>query len=83
MTTLLSEDTFIIRTPDDMPYRQAWIIEDKHYIEFTLKGCSNQMVYLGESVFESTDRNGILITYGANGNSETIITRYKYSLLSI
>ena len=72
----MSDDTFIIQTPDDFPDRQAWILEDQHYIEFTMKACANQMVYLGESVFESDpDRKGYMVTFGANDNSDTILTR--------
>ena len=34
------------------------------------------MVYLGESVFESDpDRKGYMVTFGANDNSDTILTR--------
>ena len=67
---------FLVQTPEDTPNQQIWITEDQHYIEFSLKGCSNQMVTLGETVYDNEHTgNEYMIVFGGESNTQSTITR--------
>lgn len=67
---------FLVQTPEDAPSQQIWIIEDRHYIEFALKACSNQMITLGETVYDSDhSSNEYMVILGGEDNTHCTITR--------
>ena len=67
---------FLVQTPEDATRQQIWIIEDKHYIEFFLKACSNQMITLGETTYDSEHSgNEYMIILGGEDNKQSTITR--------
>ena len=71
------ESMFLVQTPEDAPSQQIWIIEDKHYIEFALKACSNQMITLGETVYDSDhSSNEYMVILGGEDNTHCTITRW-------